>query len=124
MVLRRCGPCRPESGPRVPGVPVCRPALCLRPMTAAIEHDGTGRFSVQVGGRQAYLDYRRLDAGTVDFLTTWVPSELRGRDVGTQLVRHALAWARAEGLRVVPSCWFVATVAGRDPEDAALLVDR
>jgi len=91
-------------------------------MNQPIEHDGSGRFSVTVEGRQAVLLYHRVDEHTVDFSSTYVPDELRGHHLGTLLVRHALAWARAEGLRVVPSCWFVATVAQRRAEDAALLV--
>jgi len=93
-------------------------------MDPLIEHDGAGRFSVTVEGRQAVLDYHRVDERTVDFASTFVPDELRGRHLGSLLVRHALAWARSEGLRVVPSCWFVATVARHRPEDAALLVTR
>ena len=92
-------------------------------MDPVIEHDaGGGRFTVAVEGRQAVLVYHRVDERTVDFASTYVPDELRGHQLGSRLVRHALAWARTEGLRVVPSCWFVATVAQRRVEDAALLV--
>jgi hypothetical protein len=91
-------------------------------MEHPIRHE-PGRFALAVGEHEASLHYRRLDGRTVDFESTYVPDELRGRHLGTLLVRHALAWARAEGLRVVPSCWFVRSVALRHPEDAALLVD-
>ncbi len=91
-------------------------------MDPAIEHDGVGRFTLTVDGRQAFLAYHRVDERTVDFVTTWVPDALRGHHLGALLVRHALAWARSEGLRVVPSCWFVAAVARHRQEDAALLV--
>lgn len=98
-----------------------RPYLpCMDPV---IEHDTDGgRFTATIEGRQAVLVYRRVDERTVDFASTYVPDALRGHQVGSRLVRHALVWARAEGLRVVPSCWFVKVIAGRRPEDAALLV--
>ena len=46
---------------------------------------------------------------------------LRGHGVGEKLVRQALEWAREEGLRVIPSCWFVDTVVRRHPEYETLL---
>ena len=89
----------------------------------SITHDTTQRrFVLALGGCEAVLDYAVLDAATVDFHHTFVPDGLRGRSVGTQLVRHALDWAREEGYRVVPSCWFVSAVARRHPEYTALLV--
>jgi len=89
----------------------------------SITHDAAERrFRLVEGGCEAFLDYAVLDAATVDFQHTFVPDGLRGRNVGTRLVLHALDWAREEGYRVVPSCWFVGAVATRHPEYTALLV--
>jgi len=92
---------------------------CMEPV---IEHDAVeGRFTATVDGRQAVLVYHRVDDRTVDFASTYVPDALRGRHVGARLVRHALAWASAEGLHVVPSCWFVKVIGERTPEYRDLL---
>ncbi len=85
-------------------------------MEPVIEHDAaSGRFTATVDGRQAVLVCHRIGEGTVDFASTYVPDALRGRHVGARLVRHALAWAQGEGLRVVPSCWFVKVIGERTP---------
>jgi predicted GNAT family acetyltransferase len=52
---------------------------------------------------------------------TFVPGELRGRGLAEQLVRAALEHARAEKLRVVPACSYVAKYIERHPEYRALL---
>jgi predicted GNAT family acetyltransferase len=82
-----------------------------------IHHDPGRRFWLEQDGEVAYLAYRFVDARTVDYASTWTPHVLRGRGIATRLAQHALAWARDEGLTVVPSCWFVRKVmdGGRQP---------
>jgi predicted GNAT family acetyltransferase len=78
-----------------------------------IHHDPGQRFWLEQDGEVAYLAYRRLDAATVDYASTWTPPPLRGRGVASRLVEHALAWAREQDLTVIPSCWFVRKVMDR-----------
>lgn len=88
-----------------------------------VRHDESGsRYLAELNGHTAVLEYVRVDPGTLDFASTYVPHELRGRLVGTRLVLHALADARRSRLRVIPSCWFVRHVVERHPEYRALLV--
>lgn len=47
---------------------------------------------------------------------TQVPGEAEGSGVGSALARAALGYARAEGLRVVPRCPFMASYIRRHPE--------
>ena len=85
-------------------------------MTSEIVHEeGRQRFTLDRDGQPSYLVYRRLDASTVDFVHTYTPPALRGRGIAARIVKHALAWAESEGLKVVPSCWFVAEYIERDP---------
>jgi predicted GNAT family acetyltransferase len=86
------------------------------PTTYPITHDEAGqRFVLDRDGRVSYLVYRQLDATTVDFVSTWVHPSLRGGGVGARLVERALLWAEEQGLRVVPTCWFVAEYIERNP---------
>ena len=62
------------------------------------------------------LEYEPAGDGVLDFVHTYVPDALRHRQVGTQLVLHALEHARARGLKVIPSCWFVRAVIERHPD--------
>lgn len=86
-------------------------------MSATFTHDETSRlFIAEVDGHQATVAYRVVDKNTLDFQSTYVPHVLRGQNVGTQLVRYALDWAREQKMRVVPTCWFVGSVVERHPE--------
>lgn len=73
------------------------------------------RFVATVEGRPSYLRYAPREEGVLDFVSTFVHRELRGRGVGEKLVKRALDHAREEGCRVIPSCWFVETVVARNP---------
>ena len=60
----------------------------------------------------AVLDYHLFQtsdgARGVDFTHTWVPPALRGKGLAERLVREGLSWAKAEGLTIRASCWYVA----------------
>ena len=86
-------------------------------MIPSFSHDEAhGLFIAELGGHQATLAYQAVDAGTLDFQSTYVPHVLRSKNLGTQLVRYGLDWARERKMRVVPSCWFVGSVVERYPE--------
>lgn len=59
--------------------------------------------------------------GALLFTHTEVPDALQGKGVASRLIRGALADARAQGLKVVPLCPFVAAYLERHPEDQDLL---
>lgn len=65
--------------------------------------------------------YYRLIPDAIIFVHTLTPEALRGRGVATQLIRGALDWARARGLKVVAECSFVADFIARHPDYADLL---
>jgi predicted GNAT family acetyltransferase len=94
-------------------------------MAAEIVHDAANRrFTHERDGHTSYLAYRRLDERTVDFVSTYTPPELRGRGIAARVVKRALEWAEAEGLKVVPSCWFVAEYVEREPAWERVLAAR
>lgn len=73
-----------------------------------IHHDVAGRrFVASLPGGDAVLAYAAAGPGVVEFYNTFVPPAERGRGVAAKLVRAGADYARAEGLRVVPSCWYV-----------------
>lgn len=77
------------------------------------------RFAIHAEGETAVLDYQ-LFKDKIVYTHTGVPTALEGRGIGSRLVRYGLDWARAEGLRVVPVCPFVAAYIQRHPEYADL----
>jgi predicted GNAT family acetyltransferase len=65
------------------------------------------RFVAVVAAPASTLAYAPAGEGTVDFTSTFVDPSVRNRGIGEALVRTAVEWARANGFRIVPSCWFV-----------------
>jgi len=78
------------------------------------------RFEFDADGHVAFSNYTR-DDGTLTVMHTEVPTELDGKGIGSALVRGLLDIARAEKLKVVPLCPFVAGYIAKHPEYADLL---
>jgi len=85
-----------------------------------LHHAAAHRYEVTVDGHRSICEYELHD-GVVHFTHTVVPPELRGRGLAEQLVRAALADARAAGHRVVPQCSYVAKFIERHQEFQDLL---
>ena len=78
-------------------------------------HASEQRFELAVHGQIAELSYRRAP-GTFSLDHTYVPPPIEGQGVAAKLTRAALNYARAEGLRVVPACSYVAAYIRSNPE--------
>lgn len=77
------------------------------------------RFELDADGDTA-LAYYRIDNGVMVFTSTETPPKLRGQGVASELIRNALEFARARGLKVRGDCSFVADYLRRHPELADL----
>ncbi len=81
------------------------------------------RFVAQVDGGEAVLIYEPVGDGVLDLEHTVVPPEARGGGVGDALVRAAVAYARTEGVGLIPTCPYVTAWLRRHPDDADVFVD-
>lgn len=89
-----------------------------------IQHDEAAhRFFTLVDGKEAYLAYAVASDGTLDFRHTFVPPELRGRDLARMLVAEAFAYAREGGFKVIPTCSYVAKQAQRNESYRTLIAE-
>lgn len=73
------------------------------------------RFEVNLEQGTAYLVYRQA-GNTITLVHTEVPAALGGRGIAGALAKAGLEYARANGLRVIPSCPFVKSYLERHPE--------
>jgi predicted GNAT family acetyltransferase len=73
------------------------------------------RFELEVDGETAVAYYRR-EPGVITLTHVEVPMAISGHGVGSTLVRAALDRARADGLKVVARCPFVAAYMARHRE--------
>jgi predicted GNAT family acetyltransferase len=85
-------------------------------MLDVVNNTDAGRYETS-GGHIAYT----RDGDVVTMTHTEVDPALEGQGIGGELVRQALDDVRAHGLRVRPSCPFVAAYIRRHPEYADLV---
>jgi uncharacterized protein len=90
-------------------------------MPLVVTHNAeASRFEARPDGLLAICSYRR-QGDTLVLHHTEVPPQLQGRGVAGELVQGALDWAREHGLRVRPTCSYVAAYMRRHPETHDLL---
>ena len=70
-------------------------------MTAIAHDPARQRFTTEADGQAACLEYERA-VGLMTITHTIVPPDIGGRGIAGDLVRTALEYARAEGVKVTP----------------------
>lgn len=91
-------------------------------MPIEVEHDvPRQRFVAPIEGEEAVVEYTRPDERTMDLHRTFVPPAGRGKGLAGLLVRAALDHASAEGLRIIPTCPYVAGFIEKHDEYAHLV---
>lgn len=89
-------------------------------MAAVRDNRDRRRFELDLGDELAFANYR-LTPSAVIITHTETPPALRGRGIGSELVRGALELIRADGRKVIAGCGFVATYLREHPEFADLV---
>jgi uncharacterized protein len=89
-------------------------------MSEVRNNTALNRFELDVDGGMAFADYDAAP-GRITITYAEVPAELRGRGIGSTLVRGALELARAQGLKIASRCPFVSAYLGKHPEFNDLL---
>ncbi len=84
-------------------------------MKVRVEHE-PGRFVVRLDGAEATLVYERR-GDLLDLQHTFTPPALRGREIAARLTEAAFAYARAQGLRIVPTCSYTRSYLARHVPD-------
>jgi len=94
-------------------------------MSATIaSNPAESRYEVLVDGELGGILGYQLDNGVIDLRHTVVMPEHRGQGIAGMLAERAFEDARAQGLKVIPTCPFVLAWTKDHPEVADLLVDR
>jgi predicted GNAT family acetyltransferase len=82
------------------------------------------RFEIRVGDEIAgFTEYRRAP-GRIALIHTSIDPRFDGQGLGSELVRTALANARAERLAVLPFCPFVRSYIAAHPEHLDLVPEE
>ena len=100
-----------------PAAPTGTPILPATTIIMPVRHDAAAhKFLAPTDGADAYLAYEPTEDGTLDLQHTIVPADARGAGVGASLVEAAVAYARAEHVKLIPSCAFADAWFGEHPE--------
>lgn len=88
-----------------------------------IHNQTENRFEVWINNQLSKLDYMRYGS-TIVMTHVGVHPDQRGQGVAGKLTEVALGYAKAESLRVIPMCSYVAAYIRSNPEYAALTKQR
>lgn len=72
------------------------------------------RYELEVEGYLALADYQ-LEGKTLSIMRVFVPEELRGKGVASQVMKAVVDDAKAKHLSIVPVCSYAATYLQRNP---------
>lgn len=81
------------------------------------------RFVADIDGAEAVLEYTVRAAGVLDYRRTFTPPPLRGQGIAKTVVLFALDYAREQGVKIIPTCPYVAKVVRENPGYADLIAD-
>ncbi|GLH76038.1 N-acetyltransferase [Bradyrhizobium sp. SSBR45G] len=84
------------------------------------DNKAQSRFELDIEGRIAFANYRATPQAVI-ITHTETPLPLRGRGIGSELVKGALALIRADGRKVVAGCSFVADYLHTHPENQDIM---
>lgn len=77
-----------------------------------------GSFYIEEAGTiLAEMTYSMAGAGLMIIDHTEVSDELRGKNIGYQLVKHAAEYARSNQLKILPLCTFAKSVFDKKPAE-------
>jgi predicted GNAT family acetyltransferase len=90
-------------------------------MDIEVKHDKENeRFVAEVEGQKAYLSYNIFN-DKIDFSFTFTPPELRGNGIAKIIVEYAFNYAKANELKVIPTCSYVQAFVERNDNYKDLL---
>ncbi len=90
------------------------------PALAIIHNEKDHRFEAAVTGGLAHADYRRR-GDVLEMVHTEVPEAAGGGGIAGKIVKAALDYAAANGLKIEPTCPYVRAYMQRRPETHGLL---
>lgn len=87
------------------------------PSTTVTHLHEQNKFIIELPDEPAFLEYELGTGQTMMIMHTEVPPAHEGKGYATQLARKAMAYAREQGLKVMPYCTYMATFLKRHKEE-------
>jgi len=97
----------------------------ISPDDIIVRHELPGkRFAARLNDKIGYLSYEIVGHRCLDFAHVFVPPEYRRRGIAAKITKTALDYARKNDFLVVPSCPYVASYIGKNPEYQNIVAGR
>ncbi len=80
-----------------------------------IQNKGKSTFTYDKEGFISHVIYR-IEGDVFDIRSTFVPDELRGQGIASQLVKAACDYAKKEHLKIKPTCSYARVWLERHPD--------
>ncbi len=80
-----------------------------------VHNSAQKRFEIQIGDQIAMVKYI-LGSSEIIFTHTEVPEALEGHGIAGKMAKVAVEYAKAQGLRIRPTCPYIAEYIKRHPE--------
>ena len=80
-----------------------------------INNEAHSRFETEINGEYAYIEYKYFQ-GKIVLIHTFAPESMRGKGVSSALVKFALQFIKAQGLKAIIYCPFITSYLKAHPE--------
>ena len=91
-------------------------------MDQSVVHDVESKeFFIITEGNKAFLKYKVINKEILDYYSTFVPKELRGKGIAGLVTRAALEFAKTNHYYIIPSCPYVESYIAKHTEYQDLL---
>jgi predicted GNAT family acetyltransferase len=90
-----------------------------------VDHPQRHHYELTLDGKlAAHIVYRMHGSETIELVHTEVEKQFEGQGLGSRIAKFALDDARSRGLKVIPTCSYIATWLRKHPEYEGLAVQR
>ncbi|WMJ73842.1 GNAT family N-acetyltransferase [Cytophagaceae bacterium ABcell3] len=77
-------------------------------MDIKIKHDSDhNKFFAIIAGKECSLRYEKMNNNVIDAKLMFVPKNMRGQGIASQLVEQAVNFAKKNNYRIKPTCSYV-----------------
>ena len=88
-----------------------------------INNESGKRFEFTVDGSTAFILYKKIGEKELELFHTEVPESLEGKGVGKALAQKALQYCKTNGIKILPTCPFLAAYIQRHPEWNSIVIN-
>lgn len=90
-------------------------------MDIEVNHDEKNkRFVAEIEGYEAYLSYNVFN-NIIELSYAYTPPEIRGKGIAKFVVEYAFDYAKANNLKVIPTCSYVQAFVEKNDNYKSLL---